>query len=245
MTRSTPAPARRPVAGELGGTPAPARAPSSPRYRSTADYVTAEIQHRILSGALKPGARLDQIELAAQLDVSRHPVRQAIDRLAERGFVTATPHHSAVVAEFSAGDLDELYRAREVLEPWAVAEAGRRDPAALRARVLERHAALSAVDPAVDLDGYMSANRTFHLAMYEACGNRHLLRTIATLFDLSERYQRTALANPERIARSRREHDAMAAAVRRSDWPKLAKLVSGHNQGTRATVRLRIDSAQL
>ena len=57
------------------------------RFKSAADYATSEIQRMILAGELAAGERLDQVRLAEQLDVSRHPVRQAIERLAERGFV--------------------------------------------------------------------------------------------------------------------------------------------------------------
>ena len=53
------------------------------RFKSAADYATSEIQRMILAGELPAGERLDQVRLAEQLDVSRHPVRQAIERLAE------------------------------------------------------------------------------------------------------------------------------------------------------------------
>jgi DNA-binding GntR family transcriptional regulator len=212
------------------------------RHKSTADYVTAEIQRRILSGDLRPGARLDQIDLAGQLDVSRHPIRQAIDRLAERGFVKAAPHHSAVVAELSVQDLEELYDARSVLESWAIREVVRRPDDGFQARVAALHKALSAIDPKQDLDEYMQINRAFHLAMYEPCANRHVLRMIAVLFDLSERYQRTALGESARIERSRREHAAMARAARSRDWDRLVALIQAHNEGTRATVRAFVAS---
>jgi len=212
------------------------------RYKSTADYATAEIQRLILNGDLLPGAKVDQIELAVQLDVSRHPVRQAIERLAERGFILLNPHHSAVVAEISTEDLEELYSARIHLERWAVRESWPKFTPEFRKQIVAMQQTLDQIDPKTDLDGYMRANRAFHLAMYQRCGNRHMLRTIAMMFDLSERYQRTALTHPARMKRSRADHAEMAAAITQKDRTRLIDLIDEHNKGTQATVQIHIKS---
>lgn len=207
------------------------------RYKSTADYATAEIQRLILSGELPAGARVDQVELANQLDVSRHPVRQAIDRLGERGFVVIHPHKSAVVAEISTADMEELYRARGVVEDWAIRELWSRSTPVTPADIAEPFRMLEGTDPNVDLDGYMTANRAFHLAMYQGCGNRHVLRTITSLFDLSERYQRAGLIRRARQDQSHRQHREMVEAIAESSRDRLLSLVAAHNNGTQATVR--------
>ncbi len=207
------------------------------RYKSTADYVTAEIQRLILSGELPAGARIDQIELASQLDVSRHPVRQAIERLAERGFIHLSPHRSAVVAELSVADMDELYDVRVKLESWAVRESWERLVEERVGEVEAAYGALKRADPGDDMDEYMEANRAFHLVMYQDCGNRHLLRMIVTLFNLSERYQRTALRYTSRLARSTQDHAQMVEAIRDRDQPTLLGLIERHNVGTQSTVR--------
>lgn len=207
------------------------------RYKSTADYATAEIQRLILSGDLPAGARVDQIELAAQLEVSRHPVRQAIERLAERGFINLHPHRSAVIAEISIEDMNELYHARRLVEEWAIRDSWDRGTPVSAADVMDIYRTLERTDPAEDLDAYMSANRAFHLAMYQGCGNRYILRTIASLFDLSERYQRTALNDQRRIDRSQREHKAMMKALSAGDRDQLLALITAHNEGTQAMVK--------
>ena len=207
------------------------------RYKSTADYATAEIRRLILSGELPAGARVDQVELASQLDVSRHPVRQAIDRLGERGFIVIHPHKSAVVAEISTADMEELYRARRVVEEWAIRESWSRSMPVTERDVAASFKMLEATDPKTNLDSYMMANRVFHLAMYQGCGNRHMLRTITSLFDLSERYQRAGLVHPTRQAQSQRDHRAMMEAIASGDGDQLLSLVISHNDGTQATVR--------
>jgi len=211
--------------------------PPQARYKSTADFVTAEIRRLILSGELPAGARVDQEELAEQLEVSRHPVRQAIDRLGERGFVIIHPHRSAIVAEISIADMEELYGARRVLEDWAIRESWNRSAAVTEADLAPSFKILESVDPAEDLDAFMTANRDFHLAMHRSCGNRHVLRTITSLFDLSERYQRAALHQSTRQDASGRDHREMMQAVIAGDRDRLLTLAHSHNDGTQATVR--------
>lgn len=207
------------------------------RFKSAADYATSEIQRMILAGELPAGERLDQIRLAQQLDVSRHPVRQAIERLAERGFVQINPHRSAIVTAHSIADLVELYSFREQLEDMAL----RASWPALQAEGLADletiHARLAARDSVSDIEGYMHENRAFHLRFYRDCGNRHLVRTIATLFDLSERYQRTALNTKKRQGQSREEHAAMMDALRARDLELLSARLKAHNRGTQEQVR--------
>lgn len=207
------------------------------RYKSAADFVTDEIQRLILNGDLAGGARIDQVELATQFGVSRHPVRQAIERLGERGFIQVLPHRSAVVADLSVADMEELYELRLSLETTAIKRGWDALPGDRLHKIEAAYEILRRAEAGEDLDEFMLANRAFHLSMYEGCGNRHLERCIVTLFDLSERYQRTALRHAGRVARSVDDHARMMDAIRRRDREGLEALVIEHNQGTKDTVR--------
>ena len=214
------------------------------RFKSTADYATSEIQRMILAGDLAAGERLDQVRLAEQLDVSRHPVRQAIERLAERGFVLLSPHRSAVVTAHSVDDLVELYSLRESLEDMALRASWPSLTGGGLKELEDIHARLAAQDSQADIERYMHENRAFHLAFYRDCGNRHLLRTITTLFDLSERYQRTALNSERRQNKSRDEHAAMMEALRAGDLELLSRRLKAHNLGTQEQVCALLSAPQ-
>jgi len=215
------------------------------RFKSTADYATAEIRQLILSGELASGARLDQVELARKLEVSRHPVRQAIERLAERGFVSLSPHRSAVVAEISGEDMRYLYDVRRVLEPLAIREAFSRFDEALIERLDKLEKDMRRAAAANELDAYMDSNRLFHLAMYAPCKNRHMVRTVESLFDLSERYQRTSLVQPGRMKRSNQDHAKMVGAIRAGKTAQLATLIEEHNTLTQKAVRTKLKDAKI
>ena len=221
---------------------------TSIHHKSTADFVTASIRQMILTGELKPGMRVDQNEMARLLDISRHPVRQAIERLAERGFVQSRPHKSVTVSELSVKDMRQLYAARQVLEDLAMRLAWPRYDASF---VAAAEALVEAMDRArhiEDLDVYMIHNYDFHMGFYRPCGNVHVIRVIESLFQLSERYQRTALMLGDQTARTpgarsrqaQDEHRRMLDAVRSGDVEQLLEACTRHNEGTMEAVRAKL-----
>lgn len=210
---------------------------ASIHHRSAAEYATAALRQMILTGELLPGARVDQNEMAAHLDISRHPVRQAIERLAERGFLISRPHRSVVVAELSVADMEKLYEARDVVEERAIRLAWSMYDAEF-VEACEKHlAAMERADRLEDLDAYMSENYEFHMNFYRRSGNPHLNRVIQSLFQLSERYQRTALMTEARYNAAPDEHRDMLDRVRAGDLEGLLSACTKHNLGTLDTVR--------
>ena len=207
------------------------------QHRSMSDFATAAIRQMILTGELKPGARVDQNEMAKLLDISRNPVRQAIERLAERGFVQSRPHRSVIVSELSIADMEQVYAARKLLEDEAIRLSWPHyDRDFLdRARVLTD--AMAKAGRNSDLDNYMLHNLEFHMNFYRLCGNVHIIRVISSLFELSERYQRTALMTAPRAASVASEHSGMLGAISDGDLERLLALSHQHNEGTRQAVR--------
>src|SRR5690242_16250003 len=84
------------------------------------------IRQAILDGELPAGARLKEDELAERLDVSRTPVREALRRLEAEGLVVHEPKRGAAVRAYSAGELDDMYRLRALLEGYAARRAAER-----------------------------------------------------------------------------------------------------------------------
>jgi DNA-binding GntR family transcriptional regulator len=131
-------------------------------HESLADGVVAALRTAITRGELAPGQRLVERRLAAQLQVSHIPVREAIARLVEEGLVVRSPRRGARVAELSRARLEEISSLRVVLEEFVVR------------RVMERWtpgigAELHAL--AAEMSG--SAARGDVLALYELDGRFH------------------------------------------------------------------------
>src|SRR3954451_5201934 len=85
-----------------------------------------ELREAILAGSLPPGARLRAEPLAEQLQTSRTPVREALILLAREGLVDIEPRRGAVVRQFDAADLADLYDVRALIEPYAAHRAATR-----------------------------------------------------------------------------------------------------------------------
>ena len=93
--------------------------------RSLADDVVDRLRDAILHGVFKPGEALREEQLAAMLDVSRGPVREALVQLEREGLVLVRRHRGATVARLSRTDLEEVYSLRLALERVAMQRAAR------------------------------------------------------------------------------------------------------------------------
>ncbi|WP_028925814.1 GntR family transcriptional regulator [Pseudonocardia acaciae] len=89
---------------------------------STTDRVVDVLRTRMLEGALPPGAALREVSVAAELEVSRNTLREALRLLASEGLVAQSPNRGAAVKSFSASEVRDIYRTRRVLETQAATE---------------------------------------------------------------------------------------------------------------------------
>jgi DNA-binding GntR family transcriptional regulator len=197
-----------------------------PEQRTVTDQVLARLRTMLISGALAPGSRIDQVELARQFGVSIVPIREALARLQSVGLVEIVPHRGVFVAEVSAEELIDIYTVRETLEEQAARLAVERLSDA-DVDTLERlAAAMSVAGRGKDFDGLLTLNRELHFTIYRAAGRRHMLQIIERMWDLSARYAHLQLhAVPNRAADAMFEVRAIVAACRRRDSEAVALMV--------------------
>lgn len=88
--------------------------------KSRRERVLEVLREAIITGELKPGQPLIEVELAAQLGVSRAPLREALQNLSHEGLVETTPYKGSIVRRLSVRDIEELYSLRSVLEIFAI-----------------------------------------------------------------------------------------------------------------------------
>ena len=143
-----------------------------PRRRTIAEDAAGALRDAILSGALAPGDRLAEARLAAQVEVSRAPVREALAELEREGLVAFDHRGSARVVELAPADVEELVVMRVTLEVAATRLACGRITAGDRAR-LEGN--LRATGAARRLADVSRLDLEFHRIVLEAAGNRRLL----------------------------------------------------------------------
>jgi DNA-binding GntR family transcriptional regulator len=195
---------------------------------SVVDLAYAAIRERIVSGALPRGGRVHQEDLAAELGVSRTPVREALRRLAAEGLVDLRTNRGARVAELDRSAMRAAYDARLVIEPGAARLAAGRRPAQPLAQMRDALARQRRSGGGVHAS--FAANRDFHLALVGASGNRFLeqLARLLWVARVGEAIHEARGDAPERTRQDADEHEAILAAVQRGDARAAETLARRH-----------------
>lgn len=202
---------------------------------SKSEYAYAQIKQRILTDVLHPGDRLSQEGIAAELGISTTPVREGLKRLATEGFVVLETHRDARVTELSYAEARSLYDVRSQLDPVAARWAAERRTDADVTAVEQTLAALAPLSGTATLES-LDAHRAFHRAVYAAAQNAPLVAILDGLWDKTDRYRQFTLAHRRAtrtdVARVRREHRALAAAVVAGDGAAAEVVMREHVAGS-------------
>lgn len=204
--------------------------PRLPR-RTLTEAAAEALRDRILHGGLRAGEPLRQEALAAELGVSRIPLREALQRLEAEGLVVLQPHRGAVVAALPIDEVAELFELRAMLEADLIRRATPRATATDHARARKCAAAFAEALAAGQVGRLGSANLEFHLALYAPADRPRTIELFRRLHAQCDRFMRLQLTLTDGGQQAVREHRAIAAAWRRGDAPRAARLVRDHILG--------------
>jgi len=184
--------------------------------KSKKQLVYDALKQRIITQAMKPGEPINEGLLSQELEISKTPIREAIQQLEREGFIENIPGKGNFVSHISIQDLRELFEIREMLECEAIKRAAtRRDPQKLEA-----------IRKGFELSGETSRDRTprqfrageqIHVFIFESLGNQRLLEIYRRLHDHIARHRIHFFSDVHegRPEQSYREHleilDALAA----------------------------------
>jgi DNA-binding GntR family transcriptional regulator len=182
---------------------------------SRSELVYQRLRSALRTGALKPGQRVMEVEVANWLEVSRTPVRDALRRLESEGLLKLEPRTGLVVASISRQAMLELYVMREVLEGTA-------------ARLCARHASdpeLTELEALVAREGRLQGNlealaqhnRLFHEAIHRGAHNRYLEKSLAAVNDTMHLLGPSQMLIPARAEGARTEHAEIFECIRKHD----------------------------
>ena len=185
------------------------------RTRSRADFVYESLRDAIADGRIGRGERVREEEIARNLGVSRTPVREALQRLQQRGLLVLGSGRGLVVAELSQQQVVELYSMREILEGSAARFAARHatEPEIAILYRLQEELMGATQDPMP----LVALNRRFHQAIYEAAHNRYLMQTLDNLHDSFALLHSSTFRVPSRRQESDAEHRNIIAAIEKRD----------------------------
>ena len=186
---------------------------------SRVDEAYEEIRRRIVNNEYPPAHQVLEHELAADLGMSRTPVREALIRLENEKFVQIIPRHGMRVVPLSLSDLRDVYEVLTALELAAVERLARSEPDHRSKVALEQ--ALDDMDTALkkrDFDGWVKADERFHRMVLDMCGNARLASMAFMLWDQGHRARLTTVRLRPALETSNREHRGVVDAIRRGDW---------------------------
>jgi phosphonate utilization transcriptional regulator len=202
------------------------------RTESLASLVRKELERMIVSGELKGGDRLNEMELAERLGVSRGPIREACRGLEQSGLVEVVVNRGTFVRQISLDQALEIYDVRCAL----FGMAGRLLAACVTPVQLARLTALvDAMDKAADnIDAYYPLNVDYHAALVEFCGNAYLMATYRNLAKELHLFRRRGLVPEGSMKVSNREHRAILNAIAARDGARAETLMERHIQAGKA-----------
>jgi len=199
--------------------------PASSIAQTTSSAVTRLLRQALDQGRWASGAALRQEEIAAELGVSRVPVREALFQLQAEGLLRMVPNKGMYVRTVSAGDLRELFRLRSLIEADVLAEAVPLHTAATLNRVETIQAAL---DKAASVADWIAGDREFHEALYAPAQRGESMDIVRRLRFQVDRYYFARLKPGTRAQGWHEEHHALIRAVRRRDAKAALKVLQAH-----------------
>ena len=165
-------------------------------YKPLREVVCETLREAIISGILKPGERLMEIQLADELGVSRTPIREAIRKMELEGFLVMVPRRGTYVADLSIKDINEVFEIRTALDVLAAGLAAER---ITEEEIEELERLLVYIGEMIEEKNYEKIIETdgeFHDVLYKASRNDRLIGIINNLREQFTRFRSISIIQP-------------------------------------------------
>lgn len=200
-------------------------------HGSLADRAYKVIRSRILDNFYSPGSSALESQLAAELGVSRTPLREALIRLHNDGLIEVIPRHGMRVLPVSPTDMREIYEILTALESHAVEVVARKRPSEIELKPLRdatRDMARALKDE--NLDAWAQADERFHKYLIEAAGNRLLIEAVQQYWGRVHRARMFSLRLRPKPENSTKEHMALVDMLRKGDPQGAVRVNRAHRE---------------
>lgn len=205
--------ALRPAAGETAG--------SLP----ISEGIYQTLRKDIMQCAVRPGAMVDTAAIAREHNVSKTPVRDALQRLAAEGLVIALPRSGYRVAPITMEAVHEILDLRAALGPHAARQAARY---ATPEEIREIRRIVAEYSRPLDIETMRGLARQFHLAVARCSRNKRLVALSETIFDELERLLRWSIDFTIKAGEHSDEHTALVDAIEAGDGDLAARIEAEH-----------------
>jgi len=202
------------------------------------------VKRRIVANELPFGSKLTEDGLAKELGISRTPIREALNRLAQDRLVTVSPGRGAFVATFSFDDMVQLLEIRETLEGMAARLASNRITKETLEKLRQRLEAAAQKQEHNKYRGYLDADRAFHECVISACGNHQLSQLMKSLQDRIQMLRSRSVMLPGRARKSFQEHMEIIDALSARDPDLAEEKIRAHIRNVRGDLEIAMANRQ-
>ncbi len=196
--------------------------------QSLASAVADKLRSMIIHGDVQEGEQLRQDAIAADFQVSRIPVREALRQLEAEGLIKIVAHRGAVVSALSADEIEELFDIRALLE-CAVLKVS--IPNLTEADFEKAESILETYEKALwmkEVGTWGRLNWQFHSTLYSRANRPHFMSIIKMLNNNGDRYTRLQLYLTQAFERAKQEHRALLELCRKRDATSASDLLEKH-----------------
>ena len=197
-------------------------------HKPLRDIVYPELKTQIMTGSIKPGTRIMEVDIAEEMGVSRTPIREAIRKLEKEGFVSIEPRKGVYAAEMSVHDMVEALEVRETLEGQAAELAAKRITDEEMEQLMECSESFNKAVSDEDSENMIKYDTLFHHLIVEASGNKVLVDLVSKLQEVVLRFRYLYFSDFRRSAQMPAEHELIVDAIRSGDHQKAKEAATIH-----------------
>ena len=194
---------------------------------SLADQVFERLENDIITGLYPRGEILTELKLVEQLGVSRTPIREALRRLEQERLIEETGKGSLVLG-ITVEDLMDIMAIRKRIEGLAAYHATKNMTEEGRKELTRINELQEFYFSKMDLEHLRQMDDRFHDTIYALCGSTVIRDTLRPLHRKTQRYRKASIENPQRLAKSIEEHNAIFAAIMSGDAELADRLITEH-----------------
>ncbi len=199
--------------------------PAAPAQAPVSERIYAALRQEIMRCEIAPGTTLDAAAIARRYDVSKTPVRDAMQKLAADGLIAILPRSGYRVAPITFQAVHEILDLRAAIGPHAARQAARY---ATLADIAELRAIVEEYRQPLDVGAMQQVARRFHVAIARCSRNKRVITLSEGLFDELERLLRFAIDFSVKAGEHSDEHTALVDAIEAGDGERAAAIETAH-----------------
>lgn len=203
------------------------------------------LRDRIISGYYLPDAKLNEAEIANEFQVSRSPVREAIQRLIGNGLVESKPYKGVFVIAPTQENLNDIYEFRTVLENFAIEKGINTLTDADRQHLIDLQQRAVKAYQEYDMSEYLAADADLHDTIILASRNEAVIDAYNRASERIRPFRVYSLLAGQRFHESKDEHDAIIAGILEGDAKKATKANSLHLEKARMIIERYMDEREV